>query len=196
MKKHRSLRLVSVICLVVLAGCASKPARFYTLQSTVSASEGPGASYAVVVGPVTIPAAVDRPEMVVQLAPNQVELLEFDRWAAPLSDGIARAVAGDLATLLGTPRVATAPFANFVPDYRVTIDLQRFDATPGEAVEVDAVWVVKQTTSGRALSGRTIAREPVQGDGYDAVAAAHSRALARVSEDVATEIRADATNMR
>ena len=43
--------------------------------------------------------------MVVQVAPNQVELLEFDRWASPLGEAISRTVAGDLSALLGTPRV-------------------------------------------------------------------------------------------
>jgi hypothetical protein len=39
---------------------------------------------------------VDQPEFVVQVAPNRVDVDEFNRWDAPLNDGIARAVAGDL----------------------------------------------------------------------------------------------------
>jgi uncharacterized lipoprotein YmbA len=60
------------------------------------------------VGPVTVPAAVDQPEFVVQVAPNRVEVDEFNRWVAPLNDSIARAIAGDLALQLGTSEVATA----------------------------------------------------------------------------------------
>ena len=59
--------------------------------------------------------AVDRPQFVVEVAPNRVELDEFNRWAAPLDDGVARGVAGNLATLLGTPRVTAAPLANSLP---------------------------------------------------------------------------------
>ena len=66
-----------------------------------------------------------------QVAPNRVTVDEFNRWAAPLDESIARTVAGDLAVLLGTPRVATGPLANFEPAYRVTIDVQRFDSIPG-----------------------------------------------------------------
>jgi hypothetical protein len=36
----------------------------------------------------------------------------------------------------------------------------------------------------------------VQGDSFDALAAAHSRALARLSGDIATAIRAEAENQR
>jgi hypothetical protein len=56
-----------------------------------------------------------------------------------LNDSIARAVAGDPAVSLGTPEVAAAPFANFDPDYMVTIEVQRFDSIREEAAIVDAV---------------------------------------------------------
>src|SRR5262245_48885178 len=48
---------------LLAAGCgASAPSRFYTLDSTVTAHNVPAVSYAVLVGPVTVPPAVDRPE--------------------------------------------------------------------------------------------------------------------------------------
>ncbi len=147
---------------------------------------------AVIVGPVTIPASVDQPQFVVQVAPNRVDVDEFNRWVAPLNDSIARAVAGDLAVLLGTPDVATAPLANFDADYRVTIDVQRFESTRSEAALLEAVWAVRKTAGGRMLSGRTVAREPVQGDSFDALAAAHSRAICRMSADITAAIRAEA----
>jgi len=174
------------------AGCATNPARFYTLASTATADDAPVARYGVIVGPVSVPASVDRPELVVQVAPNRVELDEFNRWAAPLNESIARAVGGDLAVLLGTPDVATAPLANFNPAYRVTINVQRFESVPGQTALIDAVWTVRQTRSGETRSGRTVAHEAVQGKGYDALAAAHSRALATISTDIAAAIRAAA----
>jgi len=176
---------------LVAAGCgATAPARFYTLDATAAADAAPPARTTVVVGPVSVPAEVDRPQFVVQVAPNRVEIDEFNRWAAPLSEGIARVVAGDLMVLLGTPDVITGPVANFAPAYRVTIDVQRFESVPGQAVLVDALWAVRKTAGGKARSGRTIARVPVQGEGFDALAAAHSRALAQVSGDIAAAIRA------
>jgi uncharacterized lipoprotein YmbA len=189
------------IALVVLAaaGCRTATSRFYTLDATAMADGSPPANYGVIVGPVTVPAFVDRPEFVVQVAPNQVQLDEFNRWAAPLGDSVERVVASDLATLLGTPRVATAPLANFAPAYRVTIDVQRFDSIPGKEAVVEAVWVVHGTAKDAkdaTRSGRTVAREPVQGTGFDALAAAHSRALAQVSVDIAAAIRADAASGR
>ncbi len=109
-----------------------------------------------------------------------------------MNDSIARAVAGDLAVSLDTPVVATTPLANFNPDYRVAIDVQRFESVRGEAAVVEAIWTVRKAASGETRSGRTLARETMQGDSFDALAAAHSRALAVVSDDIASAIRAEA----
>ena len=190
---HRLWLTLGAIAAIVAAGCGtSAPARFYTLDATATASGGPVAHYTVLVGPVVVPPLVDRPQFVVQVAPNRVTVDEFNRWAAPLDDGIARAVAGDLAVLLGTPDVAAAPLANFDPDYRVSINVQRFESIPGEAVTIDAVWAVRKTGVKDTRACRTLARETVQDKSFEALAAAHSRALATVSGDIAAAIRADA----
>ncbi len=191
--RRRIRHLISIaLFAAATAGCStSAPARFYTLDSTSASDGAPATRDRIVVGPVSVPASVDQPQFVVQVASNRVELDEFNRWAAPLNDAIARAVAGDLSTLLGTPDVATAQLANFNPKYRVTIDVLRFESIKGEAAVVEAVWAVHRTSDGKTRSGRTLAREAVQGEGFDALAAAHSRALAMVSADIAAAIRAD-----
>jgi len=191
-KRNRlSEGLTLALAAAIAAGCGtSAPSRFYTLDPS-AVSDGAAPTRArVAVGPVSIPEAVDRPQLVVQVAPNRVEIDDFNRWAAPLDDGIARAVAVDLTVLLGTPDVATAPLVNFTPDYRVTIDVQRFDSIPGEAALLDAVWVVQRTAGGETRTGRTVAREAVQDADLSTVAAAHSRAVAKLSGDVAAAIRA------
>jgi uncharacterized lipoprotein YmbA len=190
-RRITQLILIALVA-AAAAGCSTTPARFYSLASTATADGTPATSAAVMVGPVTIPASVDQPEFVVQVAPNRVEVNEFNRWVAPLNDAIARAVAGDLVVLLGTPEVATAQLANFTPDYRVTIDIQRFESIQGDAALVEAVWTVRKTAGGETRSGRTVTREPVQGQGFDALAAAHSRAIAKLSADIAAAIRAEA----
>jgi uncharacterized protein len=190
---RRITQMISIALAAALAaGCSTAPARFYSLASTATADGTPATPAAVMVGPVTIPASVDQPEFVVQVAANRVEVDEFNRWVAPLNDAIARAVAGDLVVLLGTPEVASAQLANFTPDYKVTIDVQRFESIQGQAATVEAVWTVRKTAGGATRSGRTVAREPVQGQGFEALAAAHSRALAKMSGDSAAAIRAEA----
>jgi uncharacterized lipoprotein YmbA len=187
------------IALVVAlsAGCgASAPAKFYTLESHATSDGLPPASYGIVVAQVSVPVVVDRPQFVVQVAPNRVEIDEFNRWAAPLGETIADAVAADLGVRLGTPNVATAMRASFAPTYRITIDVRRFDSIAGQAAVVEAVWAVTTVASGRTLSGKTSARENVQDKGFDALAAAHSRALTHVTQDIAVAVRESATGGR
>jgi uncharacterized lipoprotein YmbA len=98
--------------------------------------------------------------------------------------------------LLGTPEYATGPLANCRPSFRVTISVQRFESARGDAALVEAVWAVRATAGGAPRTGRTLAREPVQGDGYAALAAAHSRALAKLSSDIAEAIRTEIAQKR
>src|SRR5580658_553907 len=190
---RRIAQLISIaLAAAVAGGCSTAPSKVYSLSSTSAADGTPPTAVAVMVGPVTIPASVDQPEFVVQVAANRVQVDEFNRWVAPLGDAIARAVAGDLVVLLGSPEVASNQLANFVPDYRVTIDVQKFESVPGSAATLEAVWTVRKSVGGEIRSGRTVAREPVQGQSYDALAAAHSQALAQMSTDIAVAIRAEA----
>jgi len=191
MKTHFHHLIALAFVTMIAAGCASAPSKFYTLNSTAKGDGKSLASYAVVVVPVSIPAEVDRPQFTVQVAPNRVAVDEFNRWAAPLNENIARVVAGDLSALLGTPRVATGSLANFNPDYRVSLDIQKFESVPGKSVQIEVMWVVRKSAGSISLSGRTVAAEPVTGD-FDALAAAHSRALAKVSTDIAAAIRSEA----
>lgn len=172
------------------AACASPASHFYTLNA-VTTPAAISSDLSVVVGPVSVPAVVDRPEIVVSTGPNQVRLDEFNRWASPLQNNISRVVAENLVAMLGTPRVALFP-QTLSADvaYRVAIEVQRFDSAPGEAAVLDAVWTVRRTKDGRTETGRTTVREAVQENGYDALVAGHSRAVARLSRDIANAVRA------
>jgi len=171
------------------AGCASPPSRFYTL-SAASASAAPSSSLSVSVGPVSVPAAVDRPEFVVATGPNQVGLDQYNRWASPLKSEIARAVAENLVLMLGADQVTqAAQTASAGVGYRALIEVQRFESAPGQAVAFEAVWSVRRTADSKSLTGRTRFRESLSQSDFAAVAAAHSRAVARLSEDIAEAVR-------
>jgi len=183
---------VACVALVVLAACGSPPKeRYYTLTPAAAAPAASGSTLGIAVGPVSVPEAVDQPQMVVQVAANQVTLYEFQRWASPLKIEIARVIAANLAQELGTTRVwtyAQTTLAN--PDYQVLIDVQRFDSILGEAVVIETLWSVRRPAGGAPHTGRSSVREAVSGGGFDALVAAHSRALAAVSRDIAGAIRA------
>jgi uncharacterized lipoprotein YmbA len=128
---------------------------------------------------------------VVQVAANQVAIYEFHRWASPLKSEIARVIAANLAQDLGATRVwSYAQTTLPSPDYQVLVDVQRFDSALGDAVTINALWTVRRAAGGAPKTGRSSVREPTSSAGFDALVAAHSRALARVSGDIAAAIRA------
>ncbi len=178
---------------LALVGCGTPaPKEQYFTLSSPNPGVAPALedSPAVFVGPIAIPDAVDRDQMVLRTGPNQVDVSDRYRWAEPLRGGIARVVADTLARELGTSRVATSRPAEGASDYRVAIEVQRFDATPGEGATVEALWTVHGAKAGAPRTGHTLARESASTRDPGALAAALSRALARLGHDIAREIRA------
>lgn len=191
MMKKLAHKLICCIVAAAIAGCATSPQpRFYMLNSTPPPEGVPAVGCSVSVGPVSVPAAVDRPQIVIRTGPNQVFINEFDRWAAPLKNDIGRIVAENLASMLGTKQVtlflqATAADAS----YRIAIDILRFDSEPGLKASLDALWTVRSAKEDKSRRGRTTRTETAKGDDYAALAAAHSRALGHLSAEIAETIR-------
>src|SRR5512136_2010915 len=127
---HR-LTTIAPVCLFVVfaAGCTSSVSHFYTLSAT--ATPAPTTStLAVVVDSVSVPAVVDRPQIVVSSSANQATLDEFNRWASPLPDNVSRVIVENLVMLLGTPNVVLSPqMLSTDTDYRVVVEIQRFAST-------------------------------------------------------------------
>jgi len=193
---------VAVLTISSLTGCASSPNEsFYTLSAGVPVNGATPASgesaYSIAVGPITLPEVVDRPQIVLRASPNEVIIVELHRWAEPLRSEIPRIIADNLTADLNVKRVAAYPqSAGDNADYRVLVDIQRFDSTMGESVTIDALWTVKRVSDGALRTGRSMARESTGGGTYEAVVAAHSRALATISHEIAEAIRLSASSRR
>jgi len=187
----KSIRLAALLAAAALAGCSSPKSSFYTLSSDAAPGRAPAtAQYSVEIGAVTVPDVVDRPQLVTRSGANQVTINEFARWAEPLKSEIPRVIADNLTQLLDGVRVSVYPQHANPDDYQVLIEVQRFDSALGEAATVEVLWTVKAPKGGASKTGRSVAREAAAGASYDALVAAHSRALASISRDIAAAVRA------
>lgn len=188
--------LIAALICVALVGCASAPKeKFYVLSASAPLGRTQMVvsmpNIRIVVGPVTLIEIVDRPQIVMRIAPNQVAILEQQRWAESLKIQIPRVVAENLAALLGTHRVSTyAQSGASDADYRVTLEVQRFESTLNEAVAIEALWAIHRSAGEKPISGHSLVREPVASLDYDSLVTAHSRALGSISHDIAEAIRA------
>jgi len=191
MIKCRTTSRLMMFCVAgaLLAGCSRSPrVTFYTLNAaaTPDASIPAGPFPSIAVGPVTLPEAADQPQLALRVAANRVEILETRRWAAPLKSEIPRIIAENLAIMLKESRVTVYPHnTGLEADYRVQLDLMRFEAVQDVGVTVDALWSLSRTGGVAVTPGHSLINEPATGDGYDSLVAAYGRALAALSRDIA-----------
>lgn len=189
---RRFAACLSVFCLaLVLGGCSSAPTHFYTLLPPVSASASSShAPYAIAVLPVTIPAQVDRPQMVVREGSGSVALLEGEHWIAPLGDEIRNSISQGLTQRLGAEDVYGLARSSDTPLYRVNVDVRRFESVPGQYTFLAAAWSVHaDAEKGATISCASRVRESV-GPGYAALAQGHQRGLHALAGDIAEVVRA------
>jgi len=178
--------------LALLAACGSPPKEnFFTLSGPQTPPPAATASaVSVFVGPVTVPESVDRTAMVLRTGPNRVDIDDANRWAEPLKSAIPRVIAETIMRELATPHVmASRAGSGMAVDYRVAIEIQRFDSSIGEGAAVDALWSISPAKGGAPRTGRTFAQEPAPTPDLAGIAAAHSRALARVARDIAAALK-------
>lgn len=185
--------------LLVLGACArTEPARFYLLHS-LSGSEldKPGErvetnTTRVGIGIETVKIApyLDRPEIATRPAPYRVQFAEFDRWAEPLQDNIAEVLAENLSVLLRSDRIALFPWsAGTVIDYRVVVEVMRFDNELGKEALLRSRWTILGPGERKPLVSRKADyRQPIAAGDYESLAAANSRLLADLSRDIAVAL--------
>lgn len=192
LRRRESRVAVLAVIAIALAACAGSPTKenFYTLSGPQAPMPAAGAAPpSVFVGPVTVPEAVDRLPMVLRTTANQVEISDAHRWAEPLKASIPRVLAETLMRELATPDVRFARTSSSLDaDFRVAVDVQRFESSLDQGATVDALWTVTPR-QGRPRSGRSTVSEPAASADPGGVAAAHSRALERVGRDIAAAMK-------
>ena len=180
--------------LVAIAGCAKgPPPDFYVLHAPASdAIVGVERGIAVGVGPIELPAHLNRSQIVTRDTDYRLELSETHQWAEPLKDSVSRVIAVNLSNMLESNRVYVIPRRQKVSlDFQVSIDIARFDGVLGEAAVLGARWTLfGEDTREPLLSRVTLVTETTDGGSYNALVAASSRALEALSLEIADAIKA------
>jgi uncharacterized protein len=183
-----------------IGGRASPATQHYVLSPVIDAPSGgtasPAAPLVVGVGPVTLPAYLDRPQMVLRPAPDRIEITEFEQWGEPLRNGVTRVVAVNLARLLPESRVVAFPWRSTEKiRYQVILEVVQMDGPAGGNVALEVRWRALDPSGGQAAVRVLRLSEPA-GPGADATAAAMSRALGVLSHDIARELKATEGGLR
>lgn len=197
--------------LVLVAGCtlwgSSPKSDFFSLE-TVPGSEREGTrpvtGLPLAVERVRLPSAVDRRALVVYRTENRLDILGTQRWAGPLEEMVEHTLAFDLADRLGETMVVLPGHPKPEGGRRMlSILFEELAAGPEPVLVLDAHWTLQNTEpiSDEKSSGGTgrqteteIARhtrieEPISSLDGSEIAAGTSRALAKLADSVAAEMR-------
>lgn len=153
---HRSGFVALALTAGLLGGCAGgKEPAFYTLQLPTGGAIAPAvraASVLLQVGPVRVPDALDRPEVVVLSGAQQVVPRPTDVWRSQFNEEVKSAVLG---AVLADGRIAQAPApgyaqGNGLAQYALHLGVDRLDMALGQFVRLDATWSLQRQPAGMA----------------------------------------------
>jgi uncharacterized protein len=162
--------------------------KFFTL-SPVDVAAAPPLPIILGLGPINMPAYLDRNSVVIRNGPNEMDISAVDRWAEPLSANFSRTLTEDLSRMLAPRQIVQFPWYSPIPDYQVEIYVYRFEADSTGTAVLSGKWTIRNPLDHKTLdsSDMNISQPVAKGDGGGA--AALSRALGQLSTEIATAIR-------
>jgi uncharacterized lipoprotein YmbA len=183
---------------IVVAGCfatgcaSSPPLHYYTLTEVPADARLPTPANTVPVrlDRVTVPTELDRAQLVRRIDTTRLQIMEADRWAAPLDDMIRRVLSDNLSVRLPASFIGN-PNEPAVGEKRqsLSVDIQEFYGDAACAVTLRAAWVLRQPDS-QSTRGNEEARVPAGSNcaGAATLPAAMSQALGQLSDRIAAAI--------
>ena len=175
---------------ILLSACLSTPpSQFYVLESL---SEPPLSSTTteqkrqIGLGPVSIPTLLERKQIVTRLPDNGVNIAEFHQWASPLKDNITQVLAHNLASLQTADLIRAYPWSAYGSvDYRIIIDIIRFDTHPEQSANFEANWAIMNEKNHTLLrNGHTKIKQPLDDPSYPSTVKALSKILSEFSREL------------
>lgn len=143
------------------------------------------------IGPVTVPTYLERPQIVTRTGGNELHVEDFHQWAESFERNIIRVMAENLSAALSTDRIEFYPAHSSSPvDYRISVDIVRFDADQTGRVVLIARWQILDGGGQPVLPlQRAHYEEKIELVSYNGIAAAMSRLLGELSQQLAAAIR-------
>ena len=175
---------VTLLFGILLVGCGAPSKSYYLLTPAGPLPAGGGRGIGV--GPVSLPAYLNRPNLVFKQSSNLLAVSESHRWAGDLEDNISSVLAINLGRRLGTGNVRTYPWASDKElRYQISVDIRQLHGTAEGDAYLEASWRVYSLPSRAMVTSRSWSgTEPLKKDGYEELAAAESRLLDRLSAQI------------
>lgn len=182
--------LMLLLISALLSACLSAPStNFYVLESLSepSASTGEAIKKRLIgVGPISMPALLERKQIVTRLPDNSIQIAEFHQWASPLKDNITQVLTHNLANLQPNDIIRAYPWIAYgAVDYRIIVDIIRFDTTPEQTVNLEANWAIMDEKTHTLLNnGRSKIEHTLDDPSYPGTVKALNKILSEFSQEL------------
>ena len=189
LNKHLN-RFILLSVSALLTACASTPTNFYTLEAQsrppVATSTSSVKKTLIGIGPLTLPALLDRKGIVTRAENNSVQIAEFDQWAAPLQNNVIAVLSKNVAALQPDAIVRAYPWSVYGNvDYRVIIDITRFDTQLGKSANLEASWAIMEEKNHTIVgNGQIKLQQPLNDPSYNSAAQGLSKLLSDLSQQL------------
>jgi uncharacterized lipoprotein YmbA len=190
---HRSVVAALALTVALAAGCSSTPVtRYYLVTPHEAPAVAPANGPSVVVAAVRLPQYLERPQLVTRSADNQIQFEEYHLWGGNLGKDLTRVLSENLAQLLHSDTVVAAPHTlRLRPDFRVEVDVLRFERAGDGRLHLAAKWWLLRGVDGTPVAGTTsvFVSEPLPASpSFDSTVAAMSSAYGGLSRAIAQAI--------
>jgi uncharacterized lipoprotein YmbA len=184
----KSFMLMVLPGLLLTACATTPPTNFYVLEalSQPSVSTTAGKKLMIGIGPLDLPALLERKQIVTRKENNAIQMAEFDQWAAPLKDNILAVLSKNIAAQQPDMVVKAYPWAVYGEmNYRVIIDIDRFDSQLGQAAYLEASWsIMKEKDHSIIRNGQTRLTQALNDSSYENVVRTLNKLLNTFSQQL------------
>jgi uncharacterized protein len=186
-----TLRLATFYIMGLLGACAERPADHFYVLNTHPATAGTArtspATQAVL--RVAVPPMFDRAEMIVNISPDGVSILEHERWAAPLPDLMRQTLARDLEARRSDLLVSSPGGHSNQPALQISVDVVQISAPLGGAASIEAHWRIVDPRTGKDQLGGEVFNASSSRDDYAALAQALSQCLGSLADRLIEQLK-------
>ncbi len=189
--------LFALLTLVlVISSCTrTQPVTYYQLSTSDSCQTAGDAiaigDSVIGLGPMRLPEALERPQIVSRQSSNRLQLSDSQRWIEPLAENIYRVLRENLSVLLDTERFLIYPWSRAIPaDYQIIIEIIRFESTGYQTVSLEAVWSIRDKTAKVIIlpQKRSSYQVRVMSPDYEELVRALSETLCLFCREIAQEL--------
>jgi uncharacterized protein len=181
--------VIAAVPLLVMAACQSAPTRVFTLEPVVPRSiANPYSGPPVRIDAVHIPPALDRIEILSEVAPGEFKVSDLDHWVAPLGQVARQTLTADLIARLPQGRVIFPHLTKPAGAIGVSVDLLAFSADR-EGAKLHVSWVgTSDGSQPQSCGGTMMLQTTLPGAGSAATASALSTLLAQLADRIVAEL--------